>query len=198
VKLAAIVASLTLAPAAIASTDDHRLFVYGDSFAIGTEPYLPGQLDGWHVETHAEPNQHTRSGPAALQARGAELEPVIHLSLGTVDDPTHPGRFRRRVRKIMRVVGEDRCVVWANIARPKIRPNGQGYNGWRPLNEVLRDEAGRRTNLVVLRWTALARAHPEWFKGSHDGTHPNQRGYRARARLVARGVRECQDRLRML
>jgi lysophospholipase L1-like esterase len=195
VKLAVIVAALTLAPAAIASADDRNLFVYGDSFAIGTEPYLPGQLDGWQIETDADYNRHTRSVPAALRAEGDQLAPFVHLSVGTVDDPTHPGRFRRRVRKIMRIVGEGRCVVWANIARPRIRPNGQGYNGWRPLNEVLRDEARRRTNLVVLRWTALTRAHPEWFADSHDGTHVNQRGYRARARLVADGVRECQDRL---
>ena len=185
-----LVAALTLAPAAIASDEDRRLFVYGDSFAIGTEPYLPGQLEGWQIETDAAPNRHTRSVPGALRARGAELAPVVHLSVGTVDDPTHPRRFRKRVRKIMRIVGEGRCVVWANIARPMVRPNGQGYNGWRPLNEVLRDEASRRTNLVVLRWTRLVRAHPEWVDG-HDGTHVNERGYRARARLVADGVREC-------
>jgi hypothetical protein len=193
-KLAVVVAALTLAPAAIAGAADRRLFVYGDSFALGTEPYLPGQLDGWQIETDAANNRHTRSVPAALRARGAQLAPIVHLSVGTVDDPTHPGRFRHRVRQIMRIVGKDRCVVWANIARPKVRPNGTGYNGWRPLNEVLRDEAGRRTNLVVLRWTALVRAHPEWVS-TYDGTHVNRRGYRARARLVARGVRECQDRL---
>lgn len=193
-RLAAVVAALMLAPAATARADDSSLFVYGDSFAVGTEPYLPAQLADWQIESDAEPDRHTRSAPAVLRARGTELAPVVHLSLGTVDDPTHPGRFRLRVRKIMRVVGEDRCVVWANIARPLLRPNGEGYNGWRPLNKVLREEARRRPNLVVARWAALVRAHPEWVS-SLDGTHVNAEGYLARATLVADGVRDCHDRL---
>jgi|RhiMetdeSRZDD1v2_1073273.scaffolds.fasta_scaffold1662768_1 hypothetical protein len=193
-RLAAVIAALMLAPAATASAEDSSLFVYGDSFAIGTEPYLSGQLVGWQVETDAAANRHTRSAPAVLRARGAELAPVVHLSLGTVDDPTHPGRFRRRVRRIMRVVGEDRCVVWANIARPSVRPDGTAYNGWRPLNAVLRDEARRRQNLVVVRWAAFFRAHAELIS-SWDGTHPIPEGYLARATLVADGVRDCHDRL---
>ena len=193
-RLAAVVAALMLVPAATASADDSSLFVYGDSFAIGTEPYLAGQLVGWQVETDVDYSRHTRSAADALRARGAELAPVIHLSLGTVDDPTHPGRFRLRVRKIMRTVGEDRCVVWANLFRPSVRADGAGYNGWRPLNKVLREQARRRPNLVVARWSGLVQANPEWLS-PFDGTHVNQEGYLERAKLVADGVRDCHDRL---
>src|SRR5688572_10134975 len=193
-RLALVATVLTLALAGSASGVEQQLFVYGDSFAIGTETFLTLELPGWQIETDAAPNRHTREVPAALRAKGAELAPFIHLSVGTVDDPARPQRFRRRVRKIMRIVGQDRCVVWANIARPSIRRSGQGYNGWRPLNEVLRDEARRRPNLIVLRWTRLVRANSEWISGD-DGTHVNQDGYRARADLVADGVRKCQERL---
>ena len=95
----------------------------------------------------------------------------------------------------MRVVGPERCVVWPNIARPH-RKTRRGttdyYSRWGKLNDVLEDEAGRRDNLVIPDWLAMVRAHPEWMSPV-DGTHVNEEGNRARARLVARAVRGCAD-----
>ena len=172
-----------------------KLLAYGDSFAVGTKPYLPEALSNWRVSHDVDYSRKARSAPRALRERGARLPPVIHISLGTVDDPSRPRRFRRAVRRTMRVVGDERCVVWANIVRPMRGPDGTGYNGWEPLNRVLVAEALRRENLVIADWASLYRAHPEWVSPV-DGTHVDERGYKGRAQLVAHGAYECYERLR--
>ena len=161
--------------------------------AVGTEPYIPGELPDWKVRQDVGVSRHAVDAPRALRER-RHLAPVIHFSLGTVDDPERPRRFRRAVRRIMRIVGPDRCVVWTNIARPhrKTRRGTADYSLWGRLNKVLEDEAGRRDNLVIADWLSMAKAHPEWMS-SFDGTHVSKKGYRARARLVARAVRACAD-----
>ncbi len=182
---------LALVPCGTAEARAQRLFVYGDSLAIGTEPYLPGDLPDWQVRQDDEYNRAARTAPPALK-RKERLAPVVHISLGTADDPSKPRRFRRQVRRTMRTVGDERCVVWANIFRPSA--NKQAPQ-WARLNRVLDNEAERWGNLVVVDWFSMVKAHPNW-PSSHDGTHVSERGYRARARAVARGVRECSDRLR--
>ena len=177
-------------PVSSSADAPRRLFVYGDSLAIGTEPYLPGELSDWRVKQDVEANRFAHSAARVLRDRGERLSPVIHLSLGTGDDPSRPRRFRKAVRRAMRAAGPGRCVVWANIFRPAPR----GEPKWARLNQVLAREEGRRENLVVVDWYSMAKAHPEWVS-SHDGTHVNERGYRARARAVAAGVRECRERL---
>ena len=169
-----------------------RLFVFGDSMAIGTEPYLPGELPGWRVKQDNDVNRAARTAAAALRDRGEHLSRVIHISLGTVDDPRRPRRFRRAVRRAMRVAGPERCVAWTNI----FRPAPPGLPRWTRLNRVLAREARERDNLVIVDWYSMAKAHPEWVSG-HDGTHVDERGYRRRARAVAAGVRECRERLQL-
>jgi lysophospholipase L1-like esterase len=110
---------------------------------------------------------------------------VIHVSLGTNDDPGDLDGFRAAISGVMRVAGERRCVVWANIVRPPYR--GVGYRGY---NRVLAQEAERRDNLRVLNWARMVREHPEWL--AEDGVHVSAEGYRARAQAVARSVRRCR------
>jgi lysophospholipase L1-like esterase len=114
---------------------------------------------------------------------------VVHLSLGTVDDPAHPERFRAGVRRAMRVVGERRCVVWPNMWRPVVTGPG-----WDVLNAVLAQEAARRANLIVVDWAGIVAQHQDWLS-KVDATHVSEAGYRARARAVASAVRECYRRL---
>jgi hypothetical protein len=161
--------------------------------AVGTKPYLPDRLPDWKVRQDVGYARHAVTTPRALRER-RHLAPVIHLSLGTVDDPARPRRFRRAVRRIMRIIGPERCVVWTNIARPhrETRQGTADYSRWGKLNRVLEDETGRRDNLVIADWLAMVKAHPEWMS-TFDGTHVSKRGYRARARLVARAVRGCAE-----
>ena len=190
---AIVVAGLAI-PASAAADLPHKLFVYGDSMAVGTEPYMPDALPDWRVRQDVLVDRHIGGTARALAARGERLAPVVHLSLGTVDDPERPGKWRHAMRRALRAAGSERCVVWTNIYRPVWR-NGTIVNGWRPLNEVLAAEAQRRDNLVVVRWAAIVRRHQEWLS-TFDGTHVNERGNQVRARAVASAAEECYDRLR--
>jgi hypothetical protein len=99
---------------------------------------------------------------------------VIHVSLGTNDDPRDLDGFRAAIAAVMRVAGERRCVVWANIVRPPYR--GVSYRGY---NHVLGVAAGRRENLRVLNRARMVRRHPGWL--GDDGVHVSAEGYRVRA-----------------
>jgi lysophospholipase L1-like esterase len=74
--------------------------------------------------------------------------------------------------------------VWADIVRPPVA--GTNYA---KLNRVLRTQARRRANLIVVDWSGMVRRHPEWL--ASDGVHVDAAGYRARARAFARAIGRC-------
>jgi lysophospholipase L1-like esterase len=177
------VAGLAVAPAA-APAADRSLLVNGDSLAEGTRPYVPRELPNWSVRQSTKVSRHAAEGDDVMRRYGRSLPRVIHVSLGTNDDPSQTAAFRAAVGDVMDVAGERRCVVWANIVRPPY--GGVGYRGY---NRVLAREDERRDNLLVLNWVRMVRRHPEWL--ADDGVHVSAAGYRARARAVARAVRRC-------
>jgi lysophospholipase L1-like esterase len=181
--LVLLAAGLALTPAA-ASAAERSLLVNGDSLADGTRPYVPAELPGWRVRQSTKVSRHAAEGDDVMRRYGRSLPRVIHVSLGTNDDPSQTDAFRAAVGDVMDVAGERRCVVWANIVRPPY--GGVGYRGY---NRVLAREDERRDNLRVLNWVRMVRRHPEWL--ADDGVHVSAAGYRARARAVARAVRRC-------
>jgi len=180
--LAALAASLAVAPAAAAA--ERSLLVDGDSLAEGTRPYLPRELPGWSVRQSTKVSRHASEGADVMRRYGRSLARVIHVSLGTNDDPGQTGAFRAAVREVMDVAGSGRCVVWANIVRPPYA--GVSYRGY---NRVLASEDERRDNLLVLNWVRMVRRHPDWL--ARDRVHVSAAGYAARASAVARLVRRC-------
>jgi lysophospholipase L1-like esterase len=184
--LTLIVLSGVLAPAggASASGAANRLFVNGDSLAVGTQPYFPGALPGWSIRTSASISRHAFEGAGVLRAQGSSLARVVFVSLGTNDDPRNVGSFRSSVRSIMSVAGPERCVVWSTIVRPAVA--GASYAGY---NRVLKAEAAARPNLRVFRWRALLSRHPEWL--GPDGVHVTGVGYKVRAREIAKKITAC-------
>jgi lysophospholipase L1-like esterase len=184
-RASALAALLALAaPAAAAHAPSRRLLVDGDSLAVGTRPYIPKDLPGWKVTQSAAVSRHANQGADVMRAYGKALPRVIHVSLGTNDDPNDVAGFRAAVRDVMKVAGSRRCVVWTNIVRPKAA--GATYAGY---NRVLAQEDRRRKNLRVVNWVRMVRQHPEWLVG--DGVHVNADGYKARAKAVARAVQRC-------
>jgi lysophospholipase L1-like esterase len=181
--LALVLAALAVGPAA-ATAAEKRLLVNGDSLAEGTRPYIPRELPDWRVRQSAKVSRHAYEGAAVMRRYGRSLPRVIHVSLGTNDDPSQPEAFRTAIADVMSVAGERRCVVWANIVRPPY--GGVSYRGY---NRVLAREDERRENLLVLGWVRMVRRHPEWL--ADDGVHVSADGYRARAKAVARLVRRC-------
>jgi hypothetical protein len=176
---------LLLAAPAVAQALSRRLLVNGDSLAVGTKPYIPKELGGWKVTQSATVSRHASQGADVMRSYGRSLPRVIHVSLGTNDDPNDVAGFRAAVRDVMDVAGSRRCVVWTNIVRPPAA--GASYAGY---NRVLARESSRRDNLRVVNWVRMVRAHPEWLVG--DGVHVNVEGYRARAKAVASAVRRCR------
>lgn len=181
--LALLAAGLALTPAG-ASAAERSLLVDGDSLAEGTRPYIPPELPGWRVKQSTAVSRHASEGDDVMRRYGSRLPRVIHVSLGTNDDPGQVDAFRAAVADVMKVAGARRCVVWANIVRPPYR--GVSYRGY---NRALADESSRRDNLRVLNWVRMVRRHPEWL--ADDGVHVSADGYRARAKAVAGAVRRC-------
>ena len=179
----AALAIAAVAPAAQAA--ERRLFVVGDSLAEGTRPYIPTELPDWRVRQSTKVSRHASEGDDVLRRYGSSLARVVHVSLGTNDDPRQTAGFRAAVTDAMDVAGSGRCVVWANIVRPAYR--GVSYRGY---NRVLADEDERRDNLLVLNWVRMVRRHREWLAG--DGVHVSAAGYAARAAAVGRLVRRCR------
>ena len=182
--LVLLAAGLALLPAA-ASAAERSLLVDGDSLAEGTRPYIPPELPAWRVKQSTKVSRHAYEGDDVMRRYGSRLPRVIHVSLGTNDDPGDVDGFRDAIADVMKVAGARRCVVWANIVRPPYR--GVSYRGY---NRALADESSRRDNLRVLNWVRMVRAHPEWL--ADDGVHVSAEGYRARAKAAAHAVRRCE------
>ena len=184
-RASALALVLALAAPASAQALSRRLLVNGDSLAVGTKPYLPGQLRGWKVTQSASVSRHAFEGADVMRAYGRSLPRVIHVSLGTNDDPNQVDAFRAAIRDVMEVAGPHRCVVWTIIVRPPVA--GASYAGY---NRALAVESRPRENLRVVNWARMVHQHPEWL--SDDGVHVNVDGYRARATAIAQSVRRCR------
>jgi lysophospholipase L1-like esterase len=183
---------LLLVPAAPSATleadaaQTRNLLVNGDSLAVGTAPYIPAALRRWRVSQSTAISRHAFEGASVMRAYGRSLPRVIHVSLGTNDDPRSLSGFRAAIREVMAVAGPRRCVVWANIVRPPVA--GASYAGY---NRVLAEESRPRKNLRVIDWARMVREHSYWLAG--DGVHVSADGYRYRASRVARSVRRCHN-----
>jgi lysophospholipase L1-like esterase len=163
-----------------------RVFVVGDSLAVGTRPYLGRALGGWRVRTSASISKQAPQGAAELAHR--HLPPVVVASLGTNGDPHALSSFEHAVRTALGAVGKHGCLVWPNIVRPAV--GGATYAGY---NRVLAQLAARRDNLRIVDWVTMAAHNRGWFGA--DGVHPNATGYMARARAIAKQVRRCRRSL---
>jgi hypothetical protein len=186
--IAACAALLALAPA---STAQHRhprplVLVNGDSLAVGTKPYLPGDLRGFNLRQSTSISRHASQGVALLRRLG-RFPRVVVMSLGTNDDPRAVGAFRSAVRSAVHMAGRRHCVVWPNIVRPPVA--GASYAGY---NLVLAQENHRHRNLRIVKWTRIVRRRS--LALSADGVHPDTDGYKIRARAIAGEVRRCARR----
>jgi len=184
-RLSALALLVLLAAPATAEALTRRLLVNGDSLAVGTAPYLPQELQRWKVTQSTAVSRHAFEGASVMRAYGRSLPRVIHVSLGTNDDPNAVDAFRAAIREVMDVAGPRRCVVWTNIVRPPVA--GASYAGY---NRALAQESDPRQNLRVVNWAGMVRANPQWL--ASDGVHVSADGYRSRAKAIARSVRRCR------
>jgi lysophospholipase L1-like esterase len=183
-RLSLILLAVLLCAPASAEAARKRLLVNGDSLAVGTKRYIPRALEGWKVTQSTAVSRHAYEGADVMRSFGRRLPRVIHVSLGTNDDPNQVDSFRAAIEEVMEVAGGRRCVVWTNIVRPPYE--GTSYDGY---NRALAREDRARDNLRVVNWARMVDRHPEWL--ADDGVHVSAAGYKARARAVARQVERC-------
>lgn len=155
----------------------------GDSLNVGVEDYLPAALPHWKIVANDRVGRSTAEGIAELEAGRPPLSQYVIVSLGTNDSPDAAGvgRFRADVARVLKLIGPNRCVVWATIWRDG-RPNVAS-------NDILAAAAESNRRLRLVEWAAMVQANPDWLAA--DGLHGNETGYRERARAVAAATRSC-------
>ena len=158
----------------------------GDSLNVGVEPYLDEELSGWRIDAHDLVGRATTEGIEELRALGAELAPVVVVSLGTNDPDGSEAAFRRarrrgdRPRRARPVpgVGDDRPGRIATNRLQRRAPRG-------PLREPERPSRGlggdrRRRELAARRGPGSRHAR---------GICPARGGDRACGQVVPTGGR---------
>jgi lysophospholipase L1-like esterase len=154
----------------------------GDSLSVGTAPYLRKRLRGYRIEAIRDVGLHAYDAATIVAAGWSSLPSVLVVSAGTNDDPRIVSTFIRSVARVVALAGEDRCVVWPTIVRP--RAVGATYDA---LNAALERASARHPNLVLIDWVGMVRRHRSWLAA--DGVHVSVSGYRARAAAIASAVR---------
>lgn len=179
-RAACIAALVALAAAPAARADNRSVLVVGDSLAVGMKPFLGAMLPHRPLAWDAVTGRTTPVGLHRLRIDLRTMTPrTVVISLGTNDGPD-PARFADRLRRVMRSVPSDACVVWASINRP---PRKGPY---RALNRVLDRAAQRDPRLAVVDWNTAVRTGRVFLP---DGLHPDAIGFRYRASLIAAAVR---------
>ena len=166
-----------------AADDTGALTLVGDSLNVGTDPWLREELPRWDIDSQDRVGRTTTEGIDALRDRGGALAPVVVVSLGTNDPDGTEAEFRRLVDEAVRIVGPDRCLVWATVAR-----GGEERAGF---NEVLRDAASAHGNVRLVEWASLVEESSELLE--FDLVHGTPDGYARRAAETARTIRTCPD-----
>jgi lysophospholipase L1-like esterase len=157
-----------------------QVLVIGDSLAVGLKPFLPAVLAGDALTWDTRSGRTTPEGMRALRGALRRVRPqTVIISLGTNDGPD-PQQFKDRLRRVLRAVPVEACVVWAAIVRP---PRKGPY---RALNWVLRAEAARDARFTVVDWDAAVSSHKLVLP---DGVHPDRLGFWYRSRMIATAVK---------
>jgi lysophospholipase L1-like esterase len=165
------------AAASVAAEPD--VLVLGDSLAVGTMPYLDALLTDTNLTWDAVDGRTTPQGMHALRLDLREVEPqTVVVSLGSNDGPD-PGRFTRRIRRLLDDLSPQTCVVWFTIVRP-LRKGRYGA-----LNRALRAEAQRDPRLRLINWDNAVRRGDVYLP---DGLHADAAGYRYRSTKIAQAV----------
>lgn len=162
----------------------HSVLHIGDSLAFGTAVYLKSYLRGWRLTEDIEVSMQSYSVPGRVTAQGTTLPRVLIVSAGTNGHPAAIAQFKADVRKVLRLAGPKRCVVWANVVRPPYQ--GISYDG---INRALADLDRHTRNLLVFDWATMVRRNPTAL--SADGVHVDVPFYRKRAQALAALAKRC-------
>lgn len=159
--------------------DDVDVLVVGDSLAVGTQPFLGEMLAGRHLVADVRNGITTPQGMRMLRLSLRRMIPrTVVMSLGS-NDGGDPRRFRDRLRRTLRLLPLDTCVIWSTIIRPRRK------GPYRPLNRVLHRLKKMDPRLVVVDWANAVKAGTAALR---DGLHATPDGYRIRSAMIAEAV----------
>ncbi len=177
-----------IAPPALAGPAD--VLVVGDSLAVGTRRFLPPMLDGRNVVTAAKSGITTPQGMRIVRRELRVITPqVVIVSLGS-NDGSSARRFADRLRRTMKLLPADACVIWSTIIRPKRK------GAYRGLNRVLHQAKRRDPRIVVVDWEHAVKDGAVALK---DGLHADAAGYHYRSAMLADAVNTaCASRIALL
>jgi hypothetical protein len=165
-----------------------RVFLIGDSLAVGIEELLPQLLKDKTVSSDALTGRPLADGMRIIAGLDLSSQPsVLAVSLFTNDGPgpTDVARLETAVKQTIAAVGADGCVVWATIVRPPL-----GGVSYAAANEALHDlEARFAPKLVLVPWAETIAESPGLL--ASDGVHGTPEGYQVRAQLYAEAVQSC-------
>jgi hypothetical protein len=108
---------------------------------------------------------------------------VIVFDAGTNDNPAYPEILAGRLQAVAQQIG-GRCMVVPTIHGLTV--NGVDSAG---KNSVVREFAASRPGTQTPEWARAVATHPELMQSDH--LHPVPAGADFRARLIARGVKDC-------
>ena len=141
-----------------------RTLVVGDSLGVGTAPTLQKILQG-RVDTDARVGRPSREGVAQLRRkmRGGNYSRVV-FDLGTNDSSAR--ETKRSLRQAKRIVGNTPLYV-ATVNGPDAKR---------------KNRAIRNSGANVIDWASKGK--------TTDGLHPTAQGYKGRARMFKRVMRQ--------
>ncbi len=154
------------------------VFVVGDSLTVGSQQSLKFHLhsSARRIGIDARVGRFTNEGISKLRTASARRYSIWVVALGTNDGPS-ASAMKSYVRRVMRLAGKDRKVVWVNVVRP---------GGYDKVNTALARSTKRYPNLSVVDWARFIAHHRYYLAG--DRVHLNSQGYSIRGQMIAQAV----------
>lgn len=160
-----------------------EVFVVGDSLTVGAEPWLATAVAarGWRLTgVDARVGRPVPEGLNVLRRRARSLPATVVVALGTNNLGASDEDIDRWVATARRFVGEERRLVWVNLA---LRDDGSGRQArYEAINAALA-RAGQRWRVDVLDWDRWVDRNGVTTKA--DGIHYEDGAYRLRALFYA-------------
>jgi hypothetical protein len=159
------------------------VLVVGDSLEVLTSPYLREYLPNARLTINVEGGYSSPQIFGLFREAYDPSQSVIVFDAGTNDNPAYPEILAGQLQAVTEVIG-NRCMVVPTI-------HGLIVDGIDSdaKNRVVRSFAASRPGTQVPDWAEAVAARPELLQP--DDLHPTPAGAAFRARLIARGVKEC-------
>ena len=177
-------AAIRLADSRAASAHVPRgILVYGDSLAVGVQPYATAAFKGAGLPAPTvvgKVGMRASTGIANLRARCSQLPSTVIISLGTNDFWLSSSAAEGWINSMVACAGPNRTIIWVNTY---LGTRLAAYAGHRNINRGLLRAAAKHPNVYLIDWASYVASRA--VRLHSDGVHPDASGYRKRALLLA-------------